>query len=235
MRRIAVFLMALVMIACLGSVAYADGVSAGPQTIIMNIYVAPYIAVNPSYNPWTVNFGTLNPGAVPPNPAQIAASSGFKEVAYSNVKFRVDLVGNNGALDGYPIFARQEVAENGTPIGRWDRLSTHLSFRYCTNGIAWGPPDHDDQTIVFDAPGGNNSIGTWGWGRDYANLKLPHDGDIWMIISTSTNMPSGVQTTRLPHTTPDWSRGNEWWESADAGTYSCWVLATYTQRPPYIP
>lgn len=248
MRRIAVFLMALVMIACLGSVAYASRPPAkASQMIFMDITVRPFIAVNP--NPWFVHFGSLYPGEVPPNPAETYVNTGFKEVAYSNVKFAVTLEGNNFARDGYPIFAREEKDEGGTGLGRWDRLRTHLRFDFFTNYLfkkdsnnnlilLSGDADYSDKTIQFncEVPSnpGNKWSGTWSNGGK-ADLHLPHDGDIVARVWTGVWPKTPEGTTRLPHTTPDWYHDNSWWQSADAGAYSCWVLATYTQRGDWYP
>ncbi len=249
MKRITVFLTALVMIACLGSVAYAAS-----ERINMKITVDPYIAVNPTYENWDVDFGHLNPGAAPPNPAEISASTGWVEVAYANIPFKVTLSGSNGAGDIGPIFARQEKDANGNPIPmgwgrtRWDRLSTHLSFTYRTNyerrmlplplHYEWEPgADASEKTIAYDSlgilPGFWSSPLTIWHSLSYgsATLNLPHNGDILMQISTETAQKG---KTRLPHTTPDWPNSpnpyklNDWFDSADAGEYTCYVIATYT-------
>jgi hypothetical protein len=218
MRHIAVFLMALVMIASLGSVAYANGVSA-THTIYMDVDVLPSIQI--FVGSWSWHVGDLDPGNCPPGLATINKDTGWHEVAFSNVPFTVTLTGSNDAGDFGPIFARQEVNTNPARAAHWDRLYTLLCFEYVTNGLfAFADDDRDDQSIVFESPGTYPPSGGYWWDRNSLNIPVPHDGDIWLQI---------YATVALPHITPDWGVDNEWWQSADAGKYSCYVTATYTE------
>ena len=145
-------------------------------------------------------------------PPPISYSLTQYEVAYANCPFRIDYAGDNDVPDGLPILARLEL---GAASSGYDRLQTRLEFHTIVNG-AWNG-------AVFGAGWAGDGTGTpniWAWGRDYVVMnETPHDGEVGLALKCGVG---------LPHVTPEFGVDNIWSESADAGQYRCWVVATYS-------
>lgn len=213
MKKLFIFLAAILLVA---------GMSFGQtQTFNFNCTVQKYIEVNPAF--LTMGFSinlppggylNLSPwGSVPalPSPYHTYMWSN-DDAAYANCPFTITYAGNNGALDGLPILARQEV-----PTGNgWDRLQTQIEIWQRTNVV--GPDGENHNTIFISNPEGL-ATGTWTNGPTVTFNNAPHDGEIKQSVYFDA---------ALPHKSPDFGPNNTWNQSADAGTYTCQIVATFS-------
>jgi len=206
MRKILVLVLAVMLVCFMSGAVMAVGPS---QTFTFNATVDPYIAVNPGAI-LAINIPAISPpqnGSMPGILTQVTQN----EVAYANCPFRVDYAGNNAAGDNLPILAR---LETGPHSGGYDRLQTRLEFHSVING--------DWNGAVFGAGPTGDGTGvpnTWAWGRNYAVNAVPHDGEVGLVLKCGAS---------LPHASPEFGVNNTWDQSADAGPYTCYVVATYT-------
>lgn len=148
---------------------------------------------------------------------------GWNEAFYANVPFSKTFSGNNPAGDLYPIFARQELDKSGAGIaGRYDRLSTKITFETVVNGLG-SDPYREDLSVVFGCQT-QNSVGIpppipgyayWWWGRNSLTFGTPHDGEVWekFFVKADRKMP-------------DFTIDNAWYENADAGIYELTITET---------
>lgn len=215
MKRIKSFtiILALLSVFLLFGASMAMAAPPPSQQFDFSTTVDPYIAVNPNAI-LTVAIPAITPpqdGSMPGVTKEVSQN----EVAYANCPFRVDYDGNNAAGDNLPILARAEVGSHAG--GHYDRLLTRLEFHSVVNG-AWnsacfgiGNSGHPD------IPNG------WFDGRDYAVMnEAPHDGEIGLVLKCGAS---------LPHASPEFGVDNTWDQSADAGPYTCNVVATYSVLP----
>ena len=129
---------------------------------------------------------------------------------YANCPFSVTYAGADG---NFPILSRTEINGNGD-----DRLQTSIVIRNEING-SWGAyqAGHEihDMSFVSDAEGANTGTYT---NQSIQFTETPHNGEVRTEIFMSA---------ALPHLSPDFGNANSWNQSADAGLYTCKVIATY--------
>jgi len=203
MKKLLVFVLAALLLIAFSGIAMA--VVSDTHDFTFQCEVQKYIEVN-SGAVKSCSIPAISPYQDGSGPI-ISYSLTQREVAYANCPFRVDYNGRNDAGDNLPILARLEV---GSHSGGFDRLWTRLEFHTIVNGVWNG--------AVF----GNHSIvpQQWAWNRNYVIMnEAPHDGEVGLCLKLGAS---------LPHETPQFNTDNTWQESADAGTYQCYVQATYT-------
>lgn len=200
-------------LAVLMVVAFSGMVMAqNTQTFNLSATVHKYIEVNPSYATVNKHRDVYLPydGTPPGLPGYAWSRS---DVVYANCPFTISYVGSNDAGDNLPILARDEVNGNG-----YDRLQTGIVVRHFINGVLGNPQtgyERQDMDFRSDPDGANT--GTW-IKQNITFVNTPHDGEVMVRLRFSATPP---------HASPDWSRDNPWNESADAGTYTCTLVATY--------
>jgi len=132
------------------------------------------------------------------------------DLAYANCPFQVTISGNNDNNDGIPRFARLEEGPNSNG---YDTLPTIYNIRFLTNGSWWDFTDWFDGSSQFPIT------------KDC--LEAPHNGQVRMkmtIGANSTTTPDPGCPTRKIAIDPSFT----WDQSADAGTYSCTLIVTFT-------
>lgn len=196
-------------------------------TFAIKVQVQPWIQKNPC-NPDLMKMADLEQ-----NLASTSTTFGWYESFYANVPFVKSFAGTNPAGDAFPIFARQERAKDGTGlVGRYDRLSTHITFETVVNGLQGteDPANREDLSVVFDAPTQNSAAaaaGTGWWQGGYASpppyplatasltFGTPHDGEVYEKFFCTADRKM-----------PEYGTDNVWYESADAGIYELTVVET---------
>jgi len=196
----------------------AAGMSFGQavtQTFTMNVTVSKYLEVNSAYV--LVSKSRTIPGVGDGIPAVYPTWAGnMLDAVYSNTGFTISYAGNNPATDGFPILAKLEMPRGD----RYDRLQTRIQIK---NKINEGGADYERHDMRFDsgpdgASAGTYSVAGFNSGSFLTFNNAPHDGELrveWFFDGT------------LPHKSPDFGPDNPWNESADAGLYTCTLVATY--------
>jgi len=205
-KKILVLFSALVLVAGMGF-------GQNQQTFNFECTVEPYIEVNSTYNVVDKPMITI------PGFGDGVLSTGWSnktsyyDAIYANCRFAFTLEGNNGVPDGQPILAREETHLDKGGLGTWDRLQTYLIFKYTIN-----PGENHHVMFTSDAEGA--ATGNWSPSGGSMSFKsAPHSGEVALDVFLSA---------ALPHKSPDFGNPNTWNQSADAGVYTCTVIATYT-------
>lgn len=206
----------LIMALALGLSVPAMASRTGFWRFQIEVQVEPWIGKNPGL-PQVMKMDSLAQ-----EQERVSDVFGWYESFYSNVPFSKTFSGDNPAGDGYPIFAREELSKAGRKLGRFDRLSTKITFETVVNGLG-SDPYREDWSIVFgcstqNSPGMPPPIPGytyWWWNRNSHNFGTPHDGEVWekFFVTADRKMP-------------DFNTDNEWYESADAGIYTLIVYET---------
>ena len=175
----------------------------------LKMHVDKYIEVMCSPVSW--DFGTTSHTIG--KAEELCGNTGSWDIAYSNAPFSVTISGDNGAHQGVPRFARQEVGSHG---GAWDFLNTVYDIDFTTNS----------ETTSF--AGFLGYIGASEFPKTKNFSEAPHNGQIHMsmkaFVNTYTNslLDHGVPVRK---TIIDPSFKNS--DSADAGDYACTMTVTF--------
>jgi hypothetical protein len=218
MKRLIRISAAMIAIGCF--FAQSTKAQSASATYNFSATVAKFIAVNQVTN----NVASLAQTQVDPAvagsellaagfPAQANYKSQLTDNVYANTPFSVTFSGSS-LSSSLPILSRQE--GNG---GIVDRLQTAIFVTTQINGDNANYPGYErhDMTFISDAEGANTGTYT---NQSLTFANAPHDG----VVRTDFYLAAA-----LPHKTPDFgglhgipSR------SADAGNYTCQIVATYT-------
>jgi len=204
-----------VLVVAIALVTVGMGFGQKTQTFRMKVVVEKYIEVNPGYA--EVEKKRTIPGTGDGTPTGYPTWAGnLIDAVYANCPFTITYEGTNDAGDPFPILARRE-----TPNGNgWDRLQTRIHIKNRINEVGADPERHD---VAFESGPDGANTGTWSTigycsGSMVQFNNAPHDGEVrieWFFDGT------------LPHKSPDFGVDNTWNQSADAGEYSCRLIATY--------
>ena len=204
-----------VLVVAIALVTVGMGFGQQTQTFNLSAEVHKYIEVNPAYGVVNKLRDVYLPyDGTPPGLPNYAWSR--SDVVYANCPFTISYVGHNAVDDGLPILARQEVNGNG-----YDRLQTGIVVRHFINEVGNGFERHD--TSFLSDPDGA-ATGKWLTGPfsngtpDVSFTNTPHDGEVRVELRFSATPP---------HKSPDFGVDNTWNQSADAGLYTCTLVATY--------
>lgn len=175
----------------------------------LSMTVNEYIETTPSPLNW--DFGTTSHQVAYGGPMEsLYGTMGEWNLAYSNCPFSITVSGNNGANEGKPRFARQEVGAHG---GAWDILPTLYAINFTTNGV---------RDLFY---------GTWLQGahqfpytKNYA--EAPHNGQVKMDMTAYINSSIASEAVPVRKTLIDPTFTGI--QSADAGVYQCTMLVTLT-------
>ena len=129
----------------------------------------------------------------------------LEDNVYANCPFTV-------TYSGMPILSRTELNGNGA-----DRLQTSIVIRNYINGYynaELAGFERQDMSFVSGPEGANTGTFT----NQSLSFQTPHNGEVITEIFMSA---------ALPHLSPDFGNANTWNQSADAGLYTCQVVATY--------
>lgn len=210
------FFFAAIMIAM---VCFTQKVNAQASTFNFNATVEKYIAVHEgTVNVASLNQTKLNPGVTGSEilaagfPTDANYKSQLGDNVYSNTPFSVTYSGSS-LSSSLPILSRQE--GNG---GIVDRLQTAIFITTEINGDNFNYAGFERHNMTFISDPEGAATGTW-TNQTCTFVNAPHDGAVRSDFYLSA---------ALPHKTPDFgglhgipSR------SADAGEYTCQVIATY--------
>lgn len=175
----------------------------------LSMTVSKYIETTPSPLNW--NFGSTSHQVAYGGPIEsLYGAMGQWNLAYANCPFSVTVAGNNGANQGVPRFARQEVGAHG---GDWDILPTLYAINFTTNGV---------RDLFY---------GTWLQGahqfpytKNYT--EAPHNGQVKMDMVSYINSTIASEAVPVRKTLIDPTFTNI--QSADAGVYECTMVVTLT-------
>ena len=191
-----------VLVVAIGLVTVGMGFGQNQQTFNFECTVEPYIEVNPTFA--VINASRTIHGYGTGAPPHSRNYGTYWDAVYSNSRFTVSFEGENDAGDNLPILAMKEPGAST----RYDRLQTIISIRPIIN---WGGPDTEYREVEFHYTG-------WWPGTTLTFNNTPHDGEIAIGLYFNAG---------LPHKSPDFGVDNTWDQSADAGLYTCTVVATY--------
>ncbi len=198
----------------LSGMAMAEQLS-DTQTFNFSCTVEKYIEVNPAHKTRNITTPSISPEDIYNPKSNYSFFKNSYNELYANCPFTISLAGDNGASDGLPILARNEVGPNRYG---WDRLDTKLAFSYIINY----PPSGGWKRITFGDNGYYGGGVKNGWSNNpYTFTEAPHDGEVGLELVSQATFLDAV---------PDWTKNNIWSESADAScstAYTAWVVATY--------
>lgn len=209
MKKVLSVLFALTLIAGL---SFAQ--STGSASFDLKMTVDKYIETATS--PISFDFGTTMNNSyygAPRNEDLYYPAWGEWNIAYANCGFSVSLTGDNGASQGVPRFARQEVGAHG---GAWDILNTVYQIGFLTNGVVE-----------------NDAFGyVWGFGasmfpKTATFTETPHNGQVKMRMAAHVNshwQPDKDAGIPIRETVINPAFTNI--QSADAGVYTCTMVVT---------
>lgn len=206
----------------IASVAFVQQTNAQvSQTYDFSATVLKFIAINPGNANFAVDpVGNWNHEVVDPATPNAEVLPGWPDWkakladnAYSNCPFTITFTGTGGGVN-LPILSRQEQNGNG-----YDRLQTYIVIRNEINGV-WGAygAGHERHDMKFMSDPEGAATGNYVTGQTVTFNETPHNGEIQTEFFMSA---------ALPHKTPDFGSPNTWNQSADAGLYTCQIVATY--------
>jgi hypothetical protein len=200
---------ALIFAFMIVAVAFTQAQTTASASFNLSMTVDKYIETTPSPLNW--DFGTTSHQVAYGGPIEsLYGAMGQWNLAYANCPFSVTVAGNNGANQGVPRFARQEVGAHG---GAWDILPTLYAINFTTNGV---------RDLFY---------GTWLQGahqfpytKNYT--EAPHNGQVKMDMVSYINSTIASEAVPVRKTLIDPTFTNI--QSADAGVYECTMVVTLT-------
>ncbi len=200
---------ALIFAFMIVAVVFVQAQTTASASFNLSMTVDKYIETTPSPLNW--DFGTTSHQVAYGGPMEsLYGTMGQWNLGYANCPFSVTVAGNNGALQGVPRFARQEVGAHG---GDWDILPTLYAINFTTNGVR-------DLFYGTWLQGANNFPYT----KNYA--EAPHNGQIKMDMKAYINSSVASEAVPVRKTLIDPTFTNI--QSADAGVYECTMVVTLT-------
>lgn len=172
----------------------------------------------------------------------------FYHAAYANCPFTISITGDNAAGDGVPIFAKAEAGKNTggryntTQPVVYDRLSTKWELWVSVNTYQnWNPAvwagNRYGSEIGATAEQVQDPIGAsiefykntaFASSLVHSFLEEPHNGDIQVQFRPHVDGPDADEEGDLGLKKGGQGGPQQWWDSADWGTYQAWVTVTYT-------
>lgn len=203
---------ALIFAFMIVAVAFTQAQTTASASFNLSMTVDKYIETTPS--PLTWNFGTTSHQVAYGGPMEsLYGAMGQWNLAYANCPFAITISGNNGASQGVPRFARQEVGAHG---GAWDILPTLYLIQVTTNGVR----------DVFSLPNADSRLGAHRFPSTEEYSEAPHNGQVKLDMVSYINSSVASEAVPVRKTLIDPNFTNV--QSADAGVYECTMVVTLT-------